>query len=495
MFAEAMRSERNQNLLLLGLGAAFVFLRITHEPLWLDESYSALMTAHSLGDIWRYTQTDVHPPLYYIVLRVFTLVGGTSAFVYRLPSALCALGLILLGIGPIARLYSRRVGIIFSLLTITAPSIVSFAQEARMYAMMAFTVTGFVAYGLLAVTRGRKSDFTAFGIFFVAAMYTHYFALLAAAIFGCCILGYVHIRKSPYRISTWMCMAIAFIAYAPWLPSFYLQISRVAAGFWIPPADSFILKFAWMMPFAYKFEDIPWHPLGYVSMALALALIGYSQLRLILSRQERFIQLMPIILYLATFVMGIILSWTFEPILMPRDMLFGTPLFFLALAMGIASLPRPAVQIGITAVSVLLVMPADLIIYRHNFNGAFNEVATWIQNIPDPDAPIVHEDWQTLLPLARQLPNRTHLFLAPDSDDLTFDDFYGDNPPIVVHSIKEVFQYAPNAWFVDSNLMPLIGHDALYTDDVTPIVPFKEFERAYAFIQPTVIYGTLATIK
>ena len=51
--------------------------RIGHEPLWLDETYTFAMVQHGLAEIVGLTAKD-HPPLYYLLLRLWTDLFGDS---------------------------------------------------------------------------------------------------------------------------------------------------------------------------------------------------------------------------------------------------------------------------------------------------------------------------------------------------------------------------------------------------------------------------------
>ncbi len=61
---------------LIVLGSIFVLLSSFHTNLWFDESYSVSMAKNSFADIWRIGSTDVHPVLYYFMLKVVGLLTG-----------------------------------------------------------------------------------------------------------------------------------------------------------------------------------------------------------------------------------------------------------------------------------------------------------------------------------------------------------------------------------------------------------------------------------
>jgi len=52
------------------LGIIFISISAFHPSIWFDESYSVAIAKHNFADIWQITGNDVHPPLYYLMLRI-----------------------------------------------------------------------------------------------------------------------------------------------------------------------------------------------------------------------------------------------------------------------------------------------------------------------------------------------------------------------------------------------------------------------------------------
>jgi uncharacterized membrane protein len=257
------------------LGAILFFSQIRREHPWLDETYSAAMAAHSFGDILRIAVQDVHPPLYYLGLKAATVLLGSGELGLRFLSALFAVGLVALGMGPVRRIFGEKAAYIYMALTIFSPGILCFAQEARMYTMAAFFVLGAALYGIEAVQSGQKGAFVRFGVCMSAAMYTHYFSLLAVAVAASILLGYVIVREKRLLKSYLVTTGFTAIVYLPWVPSFLTQIQRVKAGFWIPKTDWFLVKFSLMAPYAYKYEDISFSWFSVAAMVLSTLIIGF----------------------------------------------------------------------------------------------------------------------------------------------------------------------------------------------------------------------------
>ena len=64
---------------------------------WYDEAYSLAMIKHSFSEIAQITAEDVHPPLYYFGLKLFTSLGGDVIILSKIFSIIPVLLTMLLG--------------------------------------------------------------------------------------------------------------------------------------------------------------------------------------------------------------------------------------------------------------------------------------------------------------------------------------------------------------------------------------------------------------
>src|SRR5512135_965852 len=113
---------------------------ITHESIWYDEAYSAIMANHPLGQIVTLTTFDNHPPLYYLLLGMVTAVLGNSEWALRSLSVAGAVAMVSLGAGPVRRLFGDRTGFIYAAVILFTPAMLTYAHEARMYTLAIFAV-------------------------------------------------------------------------------------------------------------------------------------------------------------------------------------------------------------------------------------------------------------------------------------------------------------------------------------------------------------------
>lgn len=59
---------------------------IANQNFWLDEYYSIHLVELDWAEIPDFTAGDVHPPLYYYILKVFVTLFGNAHAVYRIAS-------------------------------------------------------------------------------------------------------------------------------------------------------------------------------------------------------------------------------------------------------------------------------------------------------------------------------------------------------------------------------------------------------------------------
>jgi len=122
------------------------------------------------------------PPLYYALAWVWTQLTGTGEVGLRSVSALAGVATV-----PVAyllgrELRGRRTGIVAATLVAVNPMLLWYSQEARGYALLVLLTAVAALYFLRALDRGRRADFTGWGIASALALATHYFAIFPIAL-------------------------------------------------------------------------------------------------------------------------------------------------------------------------------------------------------------------------------------------------------------------------------------------------------------------------
>jgi hypothetical protein len=155
---------------------------LEHKSLWHDEFGTLTNAGYDGGWIDAIRNpltvpTLPKPPLSFLVTHAFLRLGQGALWA-RLPSVLFALLTIPLNYTVGSTLFARRTGLLAALLLAIAPLHVRYAQEARMYSMLAFLsiLTLYLFWWAIRSRNGRW--WAGFALATTANLYTHQFAIL-----------------------------------------------------------------------------------------------------------------------------------------------------------------------------------------------------------------------------------------------------------------------------------------------------------------------------
>lgn len=220
--------------LLPGLGVAlFVGLASLNlaTAMWFDESYSAYLIRGDFGQIWEMTSVDVHPPLYYFCLKLWSLVFGTSEVALRAMSVTLGALAILLAFWLLKRWFGLRKAGVLTLFLSLSPLLIRYSQEMRMYMLAFLIVVGATLVLDVALKERRKWAWGLYALLVALGMWTHYFTALV----WLAELGYLiyYMRRHGRQEAVFWVYPLAVALFLPWVPSFLRQVASVQAGFWI----------------------------------------------------------------------------------------------------------------------------------------------------------------------------------------------------------------------------------------------------------------------
>lgn len=200
----------------------------------MNIKYTVGLMEHNLVDIIKWSAGDVHPPLYYILLKLFTLIFGKSYYAMRIFSSLGAILFASLGLTHLKRDFGNKLGFWFSFCVLFSASTLVYALQIRMYTWEAYfvTLTAIYANRIFYNTASKRSR-VLFIVFSVLSAYTHYFSLFAVAAINLALLfGYIKANEK-YSILNWMINgAIQIMTYIPGAIIFLYQIKLCGAD-WI----------------------------------------------------------------------------------------------------------------------------------------------------------------------------------------------------------------------------------------------------------------------
>ena len=271
-------------LVLLIIGAAFRLADV-NRCLWLDEAYSVFYAKAPtwLQAIKATLKYDVHPPLYYLLLRAWTSIFGTEVFFVRLPSVLAGLITIPL-VAHLARKFDATWrSYIPPLLISISPVAINYSNQVRFYA---FTPLLFALLVLFWLEVGQKK-YRLLLAFIVALVMCYFQGALAVIVIPMWVA--FAIVKSVYSkklIPTAIISSVLFLlSAAPWI---IYQLQRPAGGllhlgqFTFSQYDDILIRILFQEQNEYKFFNILFTAMILVGLVFSISGIRKNPRKLIL---------------------------------------------------------------------------------------------------------------------------------------------------------------------------------------------------------------------
>ena len=212
---------------LLLLATALRFYKLDAQSLWYDEGNSARIAERSVQLIIAGAAGDIHPPLYYLILKFWRSVFGSSEFGLRSLSAMCGVLLVLFTFLMGRTWCNVRVGFIAAFLVCISPFSIYYSQETRMYALLAvWAAVSTWALMRLGIGGWGLGVGACYVLATTAGLYTQYaypFVMLAQGV--CVLLWLANVRRKLQHLVLYgLLNIIPILLYAPWLPIALRQI-------------------------------------------------------------------------------------------------------------------------------------------------------------------------------------------------------------------------------------------------------------------------------
>lgn len=232
---------------------------LLYTKIWLspDEQFTINLVNHNFMSIIKLDSFDVHPPLYYLLLKTFLSITFANKFnlviiiiFSRIFSLICSI-LLCIYINKIFKLIGFHLNTINLMLLLTIiPNSLGYDNtslqpviDIRMYSLAALFVV-LTWYFLIKHTITGNNKYLILILFFsICSEYTHYFSAMMSGIllFLYCIL-YIIRHQYKKSLSIILIGILFFISYIPWI--FYSaakQFNKVSSGnYWI--SNSALLK-------------------------------------------------------------------------------------------------------------------------------------------------------------------------------------------------------------------------------------------------------------
>ena len=217
----------------VAIGAALRFWKLGRDDFWTDEM-ATIQFASSVAT----TIQDTHPPLYYLLVHLWLRIAPVDEVSLRLPSVILGIAAIALIYRFTAELFDAPTGLLSAMLLALSTMQLHYSQEARMYALLTFSVV-LSSWALLRFMRCPTAPHALlYLISGILLVYSHIFGLIVLCTQNVAFL-YVMLasRKLTGRLLiVWSCLQAGIgCSILPWLAYLYAHpgVERVN---WIPPA-------------------------------------------------------------------------------------------------------------------------------------------------------------------------------------------------------------------------------------------------------------------
>jgi mannosyltransferase len=344
--------------LMLALGIGLRLWRITGDPLWLDEAYSAYAADHGFAFLWQVVpRYETHPPFYYSLLRLWTMAFGDGLMALRLMGVVAGLATLPVVAWAAAEAGAlmgwperrRRVAMLVALaLASVAPLLIEMSRQVRPYPIMilVYAAATMLLLRLAGRARGgqpiRGRAFALYLVVLEAMLWLHnlgpLYAVALTVALGIAVAGRIGRGDVPWLAGGHLMAGLLY------LPGFLILLGQ--APTW---ADTTWLRFAVNGLFLDRLATI-YAVQGWPVIAAAL-LAGLSLATLGRDAEGRRIAAMLLILAWLPVMLAVILSLTVAPVFITRTMTAAGMPFLLLLALGVAGSQRR--RIAVVAALVL----------------------------------------------------------------------------------------------------------------------------------------------
>jgi hypothetical protein len=425
---------------IIAIGIGLRTWRIGTDPMWLDEAYSAYAAAGGWHFLWTVVpRYETHPPFYYSLLRLWTLIAGDGLLAHRMLGLICGVATI-----PLAAWATRNAAMLAGqsarranlaavaalALAAVAPMLVRMTRDVRPYPVMILVYT-IAILALIAIARrsgqGRPLAGRAYTLYLVATglmLWLHSLGPLYGVALGLALLT-VLLRRGMTR-ADWLWLIgghfIVGLCYAPalailldqaptWIGSTWLKFGthdlwRDVTGIHAGPGDEMRIA------------------------ALVLVLAGLVSLwRSVIGRR---IAGALLILGLLPVLLSILISATIAPVFISRTMAPLAVPAVIAMGVGTVGLIGPLRWATFAAFVWLIAQQVDLGVQMRR-------------------APPMQDWYRAIAWIQRQYRPGDVVFAYPNEGALPFDravrDLKLDMPSVPIPSAVPTLNPPPGSWY------------------------------------------------
>lgn len=337
MFNENTKEKVGKILFVVSI---FVFILMLFSPLnnllfSVDEYFTLGLIKFPMLQAVTITAHDVHPPFYYILLKIaIKLFSGFDIVVIsKIVTLMPYFIMLLVSATKIQKDYNWLTAGLLTFSLFSMCEFFMFYLTIRMYSWaVLFLLLSFVFLKDVIDKSDVRSWFL-LTLFVLLGAYTHYFVAISSMILYCILLIYF-IFNNKSEIKKWLISAVCIIiGYCPWLFVLFNQLNKVHENYWIPQITPEYL----LQGFTYFYSTNA----SYTLLALIFLIFSFAVFILEYSNKDKMENeyiLLGMSLFILTIIVGVILSLLFKPILRVRYLMPAVGVFWFSISILIGKL-------------------------------------------------------------------------------------------------------------------------------------------------------------
>ncbi len=216
---------------LLLLGSLVLRTRVLGGSFWMDEGLSIGIASHPLSAIPGVLHNDGSPPLYYVLLHFWMAAFGRTEVAAHALSLIFSLLMIPAVLWAGWKLFGRRAALIGAALAALNPFLTQYAEEARMYSLMALLGLLTATCLVQAYVGRRRRYLPGVAVGLAAMLYTHGWGLFfaVAALATMVPLWRAAEDRRAFLRDVLLGFGGAALLFLPWLPTLLFQAAHTGA--------------------------------------------------------------------------------------------------------------------------------------------------------------------------------------------------------------------------------------------------------------------------
>lgn len=393
----------------------------------VEEYFTLTLINFPITDILTIAGSDINPPLYYLLAKVVSKFAG-SIFTLKLLSIIPYAVIIIISAVKLRDDYGWLTAGLFAFaMAVSSEFFISFLQIRPYGWAILFIVLAFVMLRDV-LDKNDNVSWVLFTLSCVLAAYTYYFAGITALCLYLVILIYILKFKSK-DIKMWAISLAAFlILYIPWMFSLAKLLLSIHESFWIPtPSLDLIIQS--LGYFAYTGDTL----LSCIAILIAAIVGGLYVLNSDDSELDQFYVAGGILAFILTLIIGLVISFTFKPVLLSVCMIPAAALVWISISIMISKIQnrRFALIAGAFTALLLLCGVAGVIATSADLYDSGHAQSEVLDNITQDDNGIVILTTPNMIVHFLDYANSTDMYCVAT------DYIYGEN----IDRVHQVFDF------------------------------------------------------